>query len=202
VRTELVENLFIKDPFDKLKEWMKQATQNSEIKEPTAMVLSTVQGVQPDSRVVLAKEICKDGIIFYTNIFSQKGQQLHQNPHCSLLFYWDSLFRQIRMQGKVSLVSRQKTLEYWKTRSKESQMSQWVSKQSHFLENRNCLELLVQKAQKEFEGKPVPCPENWSGYFVFIESFEFWQGRDHRLHDRVVCNQNKDGSWSSQRLYP
>ena len=192
----------LENPFDTLKLWLKTASQNSAVKEPAAMVLSTVGDLKPDSRVVLAKEVCDDGIIFYTNTLSVKGKQLSQNSQCHLLFYWDSLSRQVRMQGKVSLIDREKTIEYWETRSRQSQLSQWVSKQSQFLESRNLLESLVQKADQEFEGRKIPCPKNWSGYFVSIDQVEFWQEREHRLHDRFLFTQNKNGDWKSQRLYP
>ena len=105
------------------------------------------------------------------------------------------------MHGKASLISREKTNEYWKTRPRQSQLSQWVSQQSEFLESRDFLEKQVNEAEKKFKDKEVPCPPKWSGYFVSVNQFEFWEGKDHRLHDRFLWTL-KGENWLSQRLYP
>ena len=200
---DVVEYLKSKDPFEILKAWLKTAQAHPSIKEPAAMVLSTVdhQGC-PDSRVVLVKEITKTDLVFYTNIKSPKGQQLAQKAYCSLLFYWDPLFQQVRLKGRVQRVSREKTLEYWKTRPKQSQISQWVSQQSMPLNSRSTLSAQIKEAEQQFMNQLVPCPENWCGYSVFIQGVEFWQGRDHRRHDRFVFERKEDQTWNIQRIYP
>ena len=200
---EAVKYLGSKDPFKILQKWMEFAQKSESIKEPTAVVLSTLNGGGGvDSRVVLAKELTPKGLIFYTNTQSQKGCQLTQNPLCSLLFYWDSLARQVRLKGKAQQVSREKTIQYWNSRSKESQLSQWVSRQSASVHHREILENEVVCAARKWNQKTVPCPKNWSGYCVDIDRFEFWQERSHRLHDRFVFYKKEEGLWNIQRLYP
>ena len=200
---DVVKYLNSKDPFKILNVWLETAKAHPSIKEPTAMVLSTVdhQGC-PDSRVVLVKEITQTDLIFYTNTKSPKGQQLAQKAQCSLLFYWDPLFRQIRLKGGVQRISREKTLKYWKTRPKESQLSQWISQQSLPLNDRALLLSQIKEAEQQFLHQSVPCPKNWSGYSVFIQEIEFWQGRDYRRHDRFIFTKKEDQTWNVQRIYP
>ncbi len=195
--------LLDKNPFEILKIWMEEAKAHPSIKEPTAMVLSTVDSHSfPCSRVVLVKEITQTSLIFYTNTKSQKGKHLAQNANCSLLFYWDPLFRQVKLQGKTQLIPREKTIKYWESRSRESQLSQWISKQSTPVESREILISKIEEAKKQFIDQSIPCPEDWSGYSVSIQRIEFWQGRDHRLHDRFLFSKVKDKTWNIQRLYP
>lgn len=200
---EAVKYLGSADPFKILRQWMELAQSSDSIKEPAAVVLSTttVSG-EPDSRVVLVKEQAPAGLIFYTNTKSQKGRQLARSPHCSLLFYWDSLSRQVRLKGKAQLASREKTIKYWSSRPRESQLSQWVSRQSAPVSGRTALEAEAADAAEKWSGRSIPCPENWSGYCVNVYSFEFWRERDHRLHDRFVFHKKKEGLWNIQRLYP
>ncbi len=197
--------LKIKEPYNPvslLKTWVNEAYEHSAIKEANAAVLSTLSLDQKiSSRIVLIKEIKEEGLIFYTNQTSQKGQHLSQNNQCTLHFYWDPLFRQVSIRGKASPISKEQTLSYWKTRPIESQLSQWISKQSSPVKDRKTLLQETQQARLQFKNKKIPCPEHWMGYSIKIEQIEFWIGRDHRLHDRFLCTQ-KSGRWIIQRLYP
>jgi len=198
-------HLNIKEPYNPielLKTWVDEAYAHSAIKEANAAVLSTLNSNQKiSSRVVLIKEITEEGLIFYTNQTSRKGKQLHQNNQCALHFYWDPLFRQISIQGKAHPISKEKTIPYWKVRPIESQLSQWISKQSSPVKDRITLEQEIEQARMKFKNKEIPCPENWRGYSVQTEQIEFWAGRDHRLHDRFVFTK-KEHQWNIQRLYP
>lgn len=198
-------HLNIKEPYnpiDLLKTWVNEAYAHSAIKEANAVVLSTLNSNQKiSSRVVLIKEITKEGLVFYTNQTSQKGKQLNQNKQCTLHFYWDPLFRQVSIQGKAHPLPKEKAVSYWKTRPVESQLSQWISKQSSPAKDRAIIEREIQQARMQFKNKEIPCPENWRGYSVQIEEIEFWIGRDHRLHDRFIFTK-KEKHWDIQRLYP
>ena len=201
---ECLNYLQSKDPIQILLQWVQTAKEHSQIKEPMAMAISTVnEKGMPFSRVVLAKDITHQGITFYTNQQSQKGLQLEKNPCCSLLFYWDPLFRQINITGKAKKISREKTIPYWNTRPRKSQISQWISVQSKVVKDRETLLSRWSVAEKKWEGQPIACPENWFGYQVAIESIEFWMGRDHRLHDRFLFKRQANRlHWSVARLFP
>lgn len=198
-------HLNIKEPYNPmalLKTWVDEAYAHSTIKEANAAVLSTFSLDQKiSSRVVLIKEIAEKGLIFYTNQTSQKGQHLNKNNHCTLHFYWDPLFRQTSIQGTVHIVSREKAISYWNIRPVESQLSQWISKQSSPVKDRKTLIKEIQEAHLKFKNTKVPCPEHWVGYSVQVEKIEFWIGREHRLHDRFLFT-CKETQWTVQRLYP
>ena len=202
---DIEKHLNIKEPYnpiDLLKTWIDEAHAHSAIKEANAVVLSTLSSNQKiSSRIVLIKEVTEKGLVFYTNQTSQKGKQLNQNNQCALHFYWDPLFRQVSIHGKAYPLSKEKAISYWQTRSIESQLSQWISKQSSPVKDRTALEQEIQQARVQFKDKEIPCPENWRGYLIQIEQIEFWVGRDHRLHDRFVFTK-KENQWDIQRLYP
>ncbi len=202
---DIEQHLNVKKPYDPgalLKEWMNTAHNHPEVKSANAAVLSTLSIDQKiSSRVVLIKDILKEGLVFYTSQNSRKGRQLSQNNQCAMHFYWDPLFRQVFLQGRVRPASREQTLSYWKTRSVESQLSQWTSKQSSPVKDRKTLEQEVQQARLQFKNKKIPCPQHWKGYLTLIEKIEFWIGRDHRLHDRFLFTKKGD-QWIAQRLYP
>ncbi len=190
-------------PLELLQEWIMEAQQASQISEPTAMILASAspQG-EVTTRTLLLKELGPEGLIFYSNYQSEKGRQLAENPQASLHFYWDPLFRQVRIQGTVQKLSRQKSETYWRSRDRESQLSQWVSRQSEPLEEGKSLDQLVQEARNQHEGREVPCPKHWGGYLLKPELMEFWVGRPHRLHDRVRFLRQDQNLWKSQQLYP
>lgn len=189
------------NPFEIFESWFQKAKSTPGIKEPSAMTLSTCSKEQPASRVVLLKEINSDGFIFYTNYKSQKSKHLDQNPQASLLFYWDPLGLQVRVSGLAHKVKREISEEYWGTRPRGSQLSQWISHQSEIAESREQLEGLVEQAEREFEGKPIPCPKDWGGFVLIPKVFEFWIGRENRLHDRFKFTR-QDGDWAVVRLFP
>jgi pyridoxamine 5'-phosphate oxidase len=189
-------------PLQLLESWIGEARADAKVKEPTAMSISTLNSNGAiSSRIVLLKEIQSEELVFYTNYLSPKGEDLKLNPRIAALFYWDPLFRQVRIEGSVSLSSRQQSEEYWNSRPRESQLSQWISNQSRPAKDRHELTSLVDQARKDFDGKPIPCPEHWGGYQIQPDKIEFWVGQENRLHDRFLFLKQK-GLWTAQRLFP
>lgn len=198
---ELNEEDLSNDPFDLFKNWFEIARQEKEILEPNAMILATVnENSQPSARVVLLKEYNSEGFVFFTNYNSKKGRELVQNPNASILFFWESLFRQIRIEGVASKVSREETELYFNSRPYESRIGAIASNQSSMLDSRNTLEKKYSELQEMYPDNPS-CPENWGGFILKPEYFEFWQGRQSRLHDRVIYKL-KEKVWEIGRLYP
>lgn len=190
------------DPFALFTDWFAQAEQ-SEPNDPNAMTVSTVdEAGLPDARILLLKGRTSDGFVFYTNLTSEKGQQLLATKQCALLFHWKSMRRQIRMRGPVSQVSDAMADTYFATRRRMSQIGAWASDQSSPLNNRATFDARIAAFEEKFEGKDVPRPPHWSGFCLTPTAMEFWQDRDFRLHDRVRYVQNRDSRWSGQRLYP
>ena len=170
--------------------------------ESTATTLSTSNNNgKPSSRVVLLKQYDDKGFIFYTNYESKKGQEIEQNPHASLNFYWPSMERQVRINGKLRKVSRSRSEKYFHSRPLRSQISAIASNQSDVIENREELKNKFEELEKQFKGKEVPLPDNWGGYRLEHRRVEFWQGRRDRLHDRFVYTQHGT-TWQIDRLAP
>ena len=188
-------------PFTLFNEWFKQAGELG-VLEPNAMVLSTVSADnKPSSRVVLLKGIEDAGFIFYTNYESRKGKELEYNPYISILFFWPEAERQIRIEGKVSKISTESSKEYFVSRPRESQLGAWASAQSSIIQGRHSIEESYQQCLAQYEGKDIPLPDFWGGYIIHPSSFEFWQGRPSRLHDRMKYTKEQD-SWLIVRLSP
>jgi len=189
------------DPFEQFRLWLHDA-QIADIPNYEAMALATAtrDGI-PSVRMVLYKGIEHEGLIFYTNYQSRKARELAMNPHAALLFHWEKLERQIRLEGTTELLSRRASEQYFATRPRKSQLGAWASKQSSVLESREILEQAFQHYQKKYEGKEIPLPEFWGGYKFLPASFEFWQGRPGRLHDRIRYHKN-DSCWRMERLAP
>ena len=188
---------FPSNPFDIFGIWFAAAVYNEE-GEVNAVVISTVDALnKPHSRVVLLKEFSSKGFVFFTNYLSAKGKQLSNNPHISLLFFWQKLQRQVRIEGQVQKVSTRQSDEYFYSRPVESQFGAMASKQSEPLNNKK--ELLNYFEQLKNENKPKR-PKHWGGYIVKPEYFEFWQGQPNRLHDRVVYKFEQ--TWKKHLLYP
>ncbi len=168
------------------------------------MTLSTLdQHDQVHARVVLLKGISKDLFFFYTNYNSHKGEQLAFHSQAALLFYWDPLGKQIRISGDVRKTSRQESVSYWQTRSRKSQISQWISQQSQPISHRNELEQQYLEAQARFENQDIPCPEHWGGYALNPTHIEFWMAHPDRLHDRFLFTRNPSTKvWDVCRLSP
>lgn len=189
------------NPFEQFEIWLNEAIA-SQTDEPNAMVVTTVSGEsKPSSRIVLLRGFDRNGLVFYTNYESQKGREIAENNHVALLFFWAKLERQIRIEGKISKISRQKSREYFSSRPRESQIGAWASAQSREIESRNELEEKTLQLEKKFANCDIPCPPFWGGYIVKPESFEFWQGRKSRLHDRLKYLKIKSG-WQIERLSP
>lgn len=189
------------DPLKALKDWLEVAKKESRLKEPWAMSLSTSRNGISSSRTVLLKKVEKESLIFFSNYLSKKGQDMEKNPRASALFHWDSLGRQICIQGTIKKTSRKLSGEYWNKRLRNSQLSQWISKQSQSVSDRKSLENLRTKAQEKFKNRKIPCPKHWGGYLLLMEKIEFWQSRPHRLHDRFLF-EKKHSLWKCHRLFP
>lgn len=189
-------------PFQQFECWFQQAC-DSELLEPNAMVLATVasNGI-PYTRTVLLKYFDAQGFVFFTNYGSRKAQQIEQNPHVSLLFLWLPLQRQIQITGTASKVSMAESLNYFATRPRGSQLGAWCSPQSSVISSRQLLLMELEKMRQKFANHEIPLPSFWGGYRVSPTSFEFWQGRSDRLHDRFLYTPKNDNQWEIQRLAP
>ena len=189
------------EPFKNYEKWMTQAKEVN-LLDPTAMVLATVDKLgQPYQRIVLLKKFDKNGFVFFTNLESRKAKHLESNNRVNLLFPWHNLERQVAVTGSVQKLSTADVLKYFISRPKESQIAAWVSKQSHKLSARQALEIKFNEMKKKFADGDVPLPKFWGGYLVRPESIEFWQGGEHRLHDRFLYTKNEQ-SWNIDRLAP
>lgn len=189
------------DPNDLFSLWLKEA-ESSGILLPESMSISTVNKAgQPSSRMVLLKDHNPQGFVFYTNFGSKKSQELTENPNISLLFHWNVLQRQVRIEGSVEKICKADAEKYFHSRDRGSQIGAWASKQSSELQSRDELKEREKFYKEKFAGKEVPLPEFWGGYLVKPRYIEFWQGRASRLHDRVTFNKQQD-QWHQKRLYP
>lgn len=192
------------DPFRLFEEWLERA-RGTEPNDPNAMALATVsESGMPNVRMVLLKGVDEDGFVFYTNLESQKGEELKANQVAALCFHWKSQRRQIRVQGIVEAVSAEEADAYFASRPKDSQIGAWASKQSRHLEGRFELEAEVAKYAAKYALTKVPRPPHWSGFRIRPIRFEFWRDRWFRLHDRVIFHRDdvEKGDWMSERLYP
>lgn len=189
------------NPFNQFNKWMNEALK-AEILHANAMVLSTAnkKGI-PSSRTVLLKELDDKGFVFFTNYSSSKANDLKENPNASLLFYWKEFERQARISGKVELVSRDESEKYFKSRPIESQLGAWASNQSEVIPDREYLIKKYDDAKMKFGENKIPCPPYWGGYRLLPNLFEFWQGRQMRLHDRIKY-EKKENEWNILRLSP
>jgi len=189
------------DPFRQFDIWYEAAI-SSGIKYPDAFVLSTstVDG-KPSSRVLLYKGRDEAGFKFYTNINSMKGREMMSNQNASMCFWWYELERQLRIRGSVDLLSNEEIDGYFKTRPRGSQLGAWASDQSAVIDNREVLDKKFEYYEKKYEGTDIPRPEYWLGYILIAKEFEFWQGRNNRLHDRFLYRLENE-KWIIERLAP
>jgi pyridoxamine 5'-phosphate oxidase len=190
------------DPFEQFELWLGEALAQGG-SEANAMTVATAtpDGI-PSARTVLLKGFDERGFVFYTNYESQKGRELAANPHVALLFHWHLIQRQIRINGTVERTSSEESAEYFHSRARGSQIGSSASRQSSVIPNREWLEARLRELEAEYSEGEVPLPSYWGGFRVTPLSFEFWQGRPSRLHDRLRYTRQPDTSWKIERLSP
>jgi len=200
-RAGLAESDVARDPTEQFRRWFGAAL-DAGLHEPNAMTVATAtpEG-RPSARVVLLKGFDGRGFVFYTNYEGRKGRELEENNRAALLFYWGELERQVRIEGTVSRVPKAESDAYYASRPRGSRLGAWASEQSRTVEGRGVLEDRIGDLEAEYEGREVPRPPFWGGYRVEPEVVEFWQGRENRLHDRIVYRR-EDGGWKIERLQP
>ncbi len=189
------------EPVEQFRRWFEEALA-ADLHEPNAMIVATASpdGL-PSARVVLLKGFDDRGFVFYTNYEGRKGRELEENPRAALLFYWGELERQVRIEGTASRVSEEESDAYYAGRPRGSRLGALASEQSRVVGSREVLEGRIRTLEAEYEGRDVPRPAFWGGYRVEPEAMEFWQGRENRLHDRLVYRRG-DGGWKMERLQP
>ncbi|MDD8058130.1 MULTISPECIES: pyridoxamine 5'-phosphate oxidase [Shewanella] len=189
------------NPMDLFEKWLQQA-KDAQLTDPTAMCVATVdeQG-QPFQRIVLLKRFDDNGFVFFTNLESRKAKQIGVNSKISLLFPWHSLERQVAVTGEAEPLSMLDVAKYFMSRPKDSQIAAWVSKQSSKISARQALEGKFAEMKAKYAQGEVPLPKFWGGYLVRPNSIEFWQGGEHRLHDRFMYSKT-DSDWQIDRLAP
>jgi len=200
-RAELSESDSHAQPIDQFDQWLKEAI-HSEVPEPNAMTLATVaSNLRPSTRVVLIKDYDASGIVWYTNYQGRKGQELAGNPFAALQFHWVELERVVRIEGVVEKVSDAESDAYFHSRPLDSRIGAWASPQSQVISGRGVLVANAARYGAQFMLQP-PRPPHWGGYRLKPDTWEFWQGRKSRLHDRLRYTQQADGAWLRERLAP
>jgi pyridoxamine 5'-phosphate oxidase len=191
------------DPFEQFGRWFEESVQAAGDREPNAMILATAGGGgAPSARVVLLKGFSGRGVTFFTNYESRKAQQLAENPQAALNFHWPWLERQIAIEGLVEKVGREESKTYFDKRPIASRFGAMVSKQSSVIESRKILEERLLALKEEYPSDNPPLPDYWGGYLLIPQRFEFWQGRENRLHDRFLYTRTSTGNWHIDRLAP
>lgn len=202
VKDALLETNLPIEPLDLFGKWFKDAQEHPEIIEANAMSVSTIDATGfPATRVVLLKEIRDDNLVFYTNYESAKGRAIAQNNRICIHFFWPELERQIIIKATAVKVPQSVSDAYFKSRPRGSQLGAWASKQSSVVASREQLDNQLATLEKQFENKEIPLPDFWGGFACAPRSFEFWQGRPNRLHDRI-CYEKSGGNWTFKRLSP
>jgi len=200
----LLEHEVHSDPVQQFQKWFGEAKAGDvpEWLEVNAMTLSTAgNDGRVTNRIVLLKGIESDHFIFFTNYQSAKGKQIADNASVAICFFWPHVERQVRICGQAQKSSREASIEYFHSRPRGSQLGAHVSEQSNVISDRNALEQTLKGITAEYADKEIPCPEHWGGYSVTPDEIEFWQGRDNRLHDRIVYRRHMD-RWTIGRLAP
>ena len=191
-----------KNPFSQFKTWFDAALA-ADFVEPNAMCLATVSKEgEVSSRMVLLKSFDETGFVFFTNYNSHKARELRDTNRAALNFWWDKLYRQVRITGQVKKIPREDSIAYFQTRPRGSQVGAAASEQSEVIENFAILEERFRNLRHQYQDREIPCPEHWGGYRVVPDSFEFWQGRPDRLHDRLRYTRTSANEWKIERLSP
>ena len=195
--------LDLKDPIQLFKVWMEEA-KKTEPNDPNAVALATSNKKNlPSVRMVLLKDFNENGFVFYTNLNSQKGIELKENPNASMCFHWKSLLRQVRISGSVSSVSDKVADQYYNTRGYESRIGAWASKQSKVLSSRDELINSIKDYKKKFDDQNnVPRPSHWSGWNLSPLTIEFWLDGESRIHERLKYSRDNNGIWTQSLLSP
>lgn len=200
-RDGLRESDIHQDPVEQFRRWFEEA-RAADLHEPNAVTVATATADgKPSARTVLLKGFDERGFVFYTNYEGGKARDLRENPRAALLFYWGELERQVRIEGRVRRIPTEESDAYFASRPRGSQLGAWASEQSRPVVDRDALEERLREVERRFGEGEVPRPPFWGGYRVEPESFEFWQGRENRLHDRLVYRR-ENGGWSIGRLQP
>ena len=202
-QTKMLEKKKVKkNPFDLFQDWFDEALQ-AEFIEPNAMSIATINNEgEISSRMILLKEFDARGFVFFTNYNSKKSQDIQNTNKAALNIWWDKLYRQVRISGQVVKVSRQESVEYFRTRPRGSQLGAHASRQSEVIENYSVLEKQYRELEQHYQNQEIPCPDHWGGFRVEPVEFEFWQGRPNRLHDRLRYTRLEDNDWKIERLSP
>jgi pyridoxamine 5'-phosphate oxidase len=189
-------------PVDLFQTWFNDALEAG-LPEPNAMTVATVDAAgKPSQRIVLLKDVSRDGFVFYTNLGSRKAKDLKHNQHISLHFPWYIMERQVRVNGVAKPLSRTEVAKYFLSRPTDSQIGAWASQQSQPISTRELLVTQFAQMKEKFAKGQVPLPDFWGGFRVEPEQIEFWQGGEHSLHDRFEYTKQSDASWTTQRLMP
>ncbi|HVI72717.1 MAG TPA: pyridoxamine 5'-phosphate oxidase [Pyrinomonadaceae bacterium] len=191
-----------RDPVRQFQIWLDDAiAANIPLAEAMTLATATPDG-RPAARMVLLKQVDQSGFVFFTNYRSAKARQLDANPYAALVFYWNLLERQVRVEGSVVRTSAEESREYFQTRPRESQIGAWASEQSAVIGSRDVLEQRAQELETLYCDREIDCPEHWGGYRLKPERIEFWKGRVGRLHDRILYERDSSGLWTISRLAP
>ncbi len=195
--------LDLEDPFELFEKWFLEA-KKKEINDPNALALGTAsKDGTPAVRMVLLKGFDKNGFVFYTNLNSQKGNEIKENPKATMCFHWKSLLRQIRISGNLKQVSNETADEYYRSRAYESRIGAWASNQSSVLKSRENLLKSLDVFRKKYNNvESVPRPDHWSGFNLKPTSIEFWLDGDNRIHERLKYILDKNNNWIKQLLCP
>lgn len=190
------------DPFRQFDRWFQEAI-DSDIRDVNAMTLATVNREwAPRARIVLLRDIDERGLVFFTNYQSEKGTDLAHQPAACLNFFWVELDRQVRVTGRAEKVEESVSDAYFKARPRDSQIGAWASEQSKELEGREALDEKYREMAERFAESDIPRPPHWGGYRIVPDGFEFWQGRESRLHDRILYRVDRESGWEKVRLAP
>ena len=201
VSNDLDERTVHRDPIRQFREWYANAVSSNEPR-PDVMTLATATADgKPSARIVLFKGVDERGFVFFTNYTSRKGEELALNPFGALVFFWNGLNRQVRIEGSLHLLSPKESDEYFASRPRESQIGALTSPQSKVIPDRDLLDRSYEENERRYGGKPVPRPAHWGGYTLSPSRIEFWQGRDARLHDRIEYLLQSN-VWVIRRLAP